>query len=275
MGAAGSVLDERDDESYPSWPVREESPTKKSAKPDPTGRPTFTVSLGFWPGKKVDLPDTFKLRIGYESLDFLKADEPKPLIQFPFQNIICWGSSRQNFQFKVYDFESSDSPRKENGILISLKTNQGRMIEDTTMSTVKSLMEDMQKRAISKQEFQTLLSELFIDEEQLKEDWLSTIDQFSAGDRKFLAKQGMELLIKVGALVPFEKFDLACLLYDRIINKNSFQLLVNTFPDERERSNLIHRLKLSDEFVVHDCALLPEKSEIQQRKTQLQTTAGT
>ena len=46
-------------------------------------------------------------------------------------------------------------------------------------------------------------------------------------------------------LAPFEKFDLACLLYDRILNKDSYQLIINVFPDATERENLIHRLKLN------------------------------
>jgi hypothetical protein len=192
------------------------------------------IALGFWPGRTIELPDYFKLRVSYESLDFLRSEDDTPLIQFPFQNIICWGSSRQNFQFKVFDFENADVD-KETGILISLKTTQGRHMEDATMSTVQKLMVDITARAISKPEFQALQWTIFDDNQQLKEDWLQTIDQFTTGGRLFLAKQGMELLIKIGALAPFEKFDLACLLYERIINKNSFQLLVNTFQVYRRR----------------------------------------
>lgn len=219
--------------------------------------PTFQVGLGFWPGKKIELPERFKLRVSYESLDFVREDE-SPLIQFPYQNIICWGSSRQNFQFKVFDFESPDDD-KNNGILISLKTTQGRLIEDATMATVQKLIVDINHRAISKEEFSALQNTLFDENGNLIDGWISIIDQFTAGQRLFLAKQGMELLIRIGNLAPFEKFDLACLLYDRIINKDSFQLLVNTFPDEQERDNLIHRLKL-DKNLVKNCVILPEKS---------------
>ncbi len=132
------------------------------------------------------------------------------------------------------------------------------------MSTVQKLMVDINQRAISKQEFSSLLTALYDETgETLRENWLQTVDQFTTGGRLFLAKQGMELLMRIGNLAPFEKFDLACLLYERIINKDSFQLLVNTFEDPQERENLIHRLKLnknsSKKEVVANCLILPEK----------------
>jgi hypothetical protein len=238
---------------------RQASELTKANSVSVEGYPTFDVALGFWPGKTITLPDYFRLRVSYESLDFIKMEDDSPLIQFPFQNIICWGSSRQNFQFKVFDFENTDVEKKDMGILISLKSTQGRLIEDATMSTVQKLMVDMNQYAISKVEFAALQGALF-DEENLREDWKTTILQFTTGGRRFLAKQGMELLIRVGNVAPFEKFDLACVLYENIINKDSFQLLVNTFPDELERENLIHRLKLHSE-VVKNCTILPEKSE--------------
>jgi len=264
MGAGASVAEERNDILGSPVPPKRRTLNEKdeATTPQVTERtyPTFDVSLGFWPGKTVILPDHFKLRIAYESLDFIRADDDTPLIQFPFQNIICWGSSRQNFQFKVFNFEDVDPERKDNGILISLKSTQGRMIEDTTMATVQKLMVDINQRAISKQEFAILQNTLFDENQSLRDDWMTIINQFTTGGRCFLAKQGMELLIHIGNVAPFEKFDLACLLYERIINKDSFQLLVNTFPDEQERDNLIHRLKLNKD-IVKNCTILPEKAE--------------
>ena len=51
---------------------------------------------------------------------------------------------------------------------------------------------------------------------------------------------------------------MACLLYERVLNKDSYQLIINVFPDKEDRDNLIHRLKLKpseNQFVV-DCNLL-------------------
>ena len=270
MGAAASVLlnDNSEHSSQFATPTRNRSlegaalTTSNGTKGVNGDYPTFTVALGFWPGKAVELPEYFKLRVSYESLDFIRSEDDTPLIQFPFQNIICWGSSRQNFQFKVFDFSNTEATGADDGgILISLKSTQGRLIEDATMSTVQKLMLDINQRAISKVEFVALQSTIFDENNQLRDDWLTVINQFTATGRLFLAKQGMELLIKIGNIAPFEKFDLACLLYERIINKDSFQLLVNTFPDEQERDNLIHRLKLN-KGIVKNCVILPEKSEI-------------
>jgi len=262
MGAGASIAEDKGDHPASPSPQKRNNASSNQSTSQVGDRsyPTFDVSLGFWPGNTVTLPDRFKLRIAYESLDFIRADDESPLIQFPFQNIICWGSSRQNFQFKVFNFEDVDPEKKDNGILISLKSSQGRLIEDTTMATVQRLMVDINQRAISKQEFAILQNNLFDENQNLREDWMTIINQFTTGGRCFLAKQGMELLIHIGNVAPFEKFDLACLLYERIINKDSFQLLVNTFPDEQERDNLIHRLKL-DKDMVKNCTILPEKAE--------------
>jgi hypothetical protein len=74
----------------------------------------------------------------------------------------------------------------------------------------------------------------------------------------------MDLMLLIGPLAPFEKVDLACLLYQRILTTESFQLVVNTFHDKEERENLIHRLGIknvsgaSSEFdLVTDCMILP------------------
>lgn len=73
----------------------------------------------------------------------------------------------------------------------------------------------------------------------------------------------MDLMLLIGPLAPFEKVDLACLLYQRILTTESFQLVVNTFQDKEERENLIHRLgikntNVSSEFdLVTDCKILP------------------
>jgi hypothetical protein len=261
MGAAGSVLDE---ESMAGPPVRNNNNQANINRPRPTGDlshcPSFLVNLGFWAGNVIVLPDQFKLRISFESLDFVRTDDDTPLVQFPYQNIICWGSSPQNFQFKVFDFEKSDAQKRDSGMLISLRTNQGKAIEDATMSSVQKLMVDM-GQAISKPEFQVLLTNLFDEGGHLKEDWMPIVDQFTSSGRKFLAKQGMELLHKIGSQAPFEKFELACLIFDRMVNKNSVQLLINTFDDPQDRDNLIHRLHLNKgdkRLVVNNCAMLPE-----------------
>lgn len=240
MGVAGSILDDE-----LSSPRQGKCRSPKGAASSSSSCPCFPVSLGFWPDSKVSLPSSFYLRIAYESLDFVDMDKTTPLVQFPFQNILCWGSSPQNFQFKVFDLDSVDDDKPGGGVLITLKTSQGKMIEDVTMSNVKQLMLDIKQRAISDGEFGILLATILDADNSLREDWLSIIDQFTSSGRLFLAKQGMELLLRIGQQAPFEKFDLVCMIYDRMLNKNSIQLLVNTFEDPQERENLSHRLKVS------------------------------
>eukprot|EP01032_Pedospumella_encystans_P028912 gene28912-32651_t len=94
MGAGASITEDKGvNPASPSPQKRNNSSNQSSSQVGDRSYPTFDVSLGFWPGNTVTLPDRFKLRIAYESLDFIRSDDESPLIQFPFQNIICWGSS--------------------------------------------------------------------------------------------------------------------------------------------------------------------------------------
>ena len=76
-------------------------------------------------------------------------------------------------------------------MLYSIRTGQGKLIEDTIMSTVQKLMSDMNTRAVTKEEFQTLKNILFNDQGELIEDWLNVINQFTMNGRYLLAKQGL------------------------------------------------------------------------------------
>lgn len=241
MGAAGSVRTGVDDKTQ--W---ENHPKD------------YVVSLVSSEGFRIsrELPQKFILHINYESIDFLNTETKTAIMQFPFQNIICWGSNSKVFRFNVFDYENTG---KED-ISIILNTAYGSMIEDVTMGTVRQLMDDMEKKSISKEEFQELTSMLIDDKTNtLKEGWMKKINQFSSG-RAFLAKQCMDLIAFIAPLAPFEKFDLACLLYTRVLSKDSFQLVVNSFEDEIERDNLLHRLGLDKEGsnnMVTNCKMLP------------------
>ena len=76
----------------------------------------------------------------------------------PFQQIVCWGSSLTMFRFHLMDTVSIDEKKKD--ILVTLRTKRGdgKIIESTLMSSVRSLMTDMEKKAVSKEEFSSLLA---------------------------------------------------------------------------------------------------------------------
>lgn len=203
------------------------------------------------------IPDEFFIRLSYESLDLLHTNTLLPIIQFPYQSIICWGSSAKIFQFNAFPTTLNSNKLKET-IKIIVNTTVGKDIDVMTMSKIRALMSDMESRAVSKDEFITLKRLIMLNQYELVEDWYKIVDQFSSTGRMFLAKQGMELMQIVAPLAPFEKHDLALLLYNRILNKESYQLIINVFPDKVDRDNLIHRLclKPSEQIYTSDCDLL-------------------
>ena len=60
-----------------------------------------------------------------------------------------------------------------------------------------------------------------------------------------LGKQGIDLMMILGTRLPFEKFEIASVIYSKMLHKSSFQLVINTFDDIRDRENLIHLLNTS------------------------------
>lgn len=259
MGAGGSVLD--DEKFFQGPPSKGQGSPVRKTNPQENA-PEFVVHLSRWPGCTITLPESFILRLSSESLDFVSSETGLPLVQFPFQNIICWGQSTRSFQFKIFDLTKANPQERDNGVLIELRTTQGKVIADTTMAIVRKLMATMDSTAITKEEFQSLLGNIFDAENKLQDNWMETINQFTSSGRQFLAKQGMELLMRVGDQAPFEKVELACLIYERMANKNSFQLIINTFEDSVERDNLIHRVRsLSKQAptLVANCTILPER----------------
>ena len=126
----------------------------------------------------------------------------------------------------------------------SFQTNINYHYRPINLKLFFSLMADMEKSALSEIDFQTLLS-FILPDGKLNEKWMGTIEQVCMG-RLFVAKQCIELLQIIGDSAPFEKNELAAFLYENCINKDSFQLVINSFSDSKEeRENLIHRLSLN------------------------------
>ena len=104
-------------------------------------------------------------------------------------------------------------------------------------------MADMEKQAVSKDDFKALVTSLHELEAGCPE-WMDMVKQFCEG-RVYIANQGSKLLQELGPECEFEKIELACFLYGHILNKDSFQLLLNEFGDSEARENVLHRLGIA------------------------------
>lgn len=188
------------------------------------------------------------LRIAYESLVLL--DQRKvPQLHFPYQAIICWGSTKSIFQFRL--FGSYFQRPAEQYIVVTLRTRLGAEVQQKVLRHVRALMVDMKHAAVHKEDFNAFSTML---QQQLRtgvdaSSIMETISQFTEG-RTLLAKQAVELLAVVGADHPFERVELCCALYEKILTKDSFQLLLNQFRDTMDRENIIHRLGLATSDVI-------------------------
>jgi hypothetical protein len=186
------------------------------------------------------LPDTeIIVKIAKESLDLLTVDQV-PLLLFPFQNIISWGSCSRTFSLLISN-KDPDFDRKDYKLVLT--TSRGKEIEDILLKVVFHLMDDMKKATtVTKEEFSSICKELFDENNCLREDFLSILKKFAVS-RSFIAKQAIDIMNLVSPHAPFERVECALFFYTNIINKDSFQLVLNTFEDESERENLLLRIK--------------------------------
>jgi hypothetical protein len=184
------------------------------------------------------------LRITNEALVLVHPQHQKPLTHYPYHTIMCWGHSNKTFQFRIFK-EGSDPDTLRFG------TDKGKELETVILSTVKSLMADMEAKAVGDVEFRTLLKS--IQGEPDSSMRMTTIKQFIS-THHFIARHGVELLRAV-APDTFDMIDIATFMHERIINKDSFQLLLNEFPSKEDRENVCHRLgiKLTNEAISVEC----------------------
>ena len=122
------------------------------------------------------------------------------------------------------------------------KNNQGKEIEKRIMEKAVDLMKDMQEEALTKEKFKELKALL---KEQDPDDWLRTIVQFCLG-KKLLAKQAVDLILMVGEREPFERIELALFVYEALLDKGGFQLVLNALEDQIDRENVLERLNLPE-----------------------------
>lgn len=103
--------------------------------------------------RDVKLNEKYILRVGYEALVLLKNDETKqPLTYFKYQDIISWGSTSKFFTFKMFG-TAIQNPAP---VSIVFATSKGKEIEKVTLSSVHALMGDMDRIAVSKNDFSAL-----------------------------------------------------------------------------------------------------------------------
>jgi len=114
----------------------------------------------------IDIPEEFFIRLSYESLDLLNSGTLVPIVQFPYQSIICWGSGNKIFQFNAFPTTLNSNKSKET-IKIVVNTPQGKDIDVMTMAKIRSLMADMESTAVSKEEFLTLTRLIMISQYDL------------------------------------------------------------------------------------------------------------
>ena len=158
------------------------------------------------------LPPQFYLKLSNESLDFIDVDTKLAILNFPYQHILCWGSSSETFKFTVEgqeeieeeehhpeekgkeqegggdglaetetELESREvlpSPKKKRLNIytykIVVKTHQGSTIERVVMKTVRALMAVMEKSIVVPTEF-AKLKDLLIVDKKLEQDWMNTL----------------------------------------------------------------------------------------------------
>lgn len=72
---------------------------------------------------------------------------------------------------------------------------------------------------------------------------LSTLRQVAVSNR-FDVKQGVAVVKAISKLSPFDMVESAIVMYESLINVDSFPLVLECFPDQADRDNICHRLQI-------------------------------
>ena len=206
------------------------------------------------------LPDMITLRIGVESLHVCDVEASTVLLTIPYYAILCWGYTPSTFQWKVFKkfnpkaSESAHSsttptateltPSVEDVDTFVVITHQGVQIEAEVMATVRKLMTEMECKGIDDAEFSTFVKTLKSLTEEESDFGIQTIRQIAA-TRKFDARQALTLVNLIGDISPFDKLEAAIVLYEGVMNKESYLLVLNSFEDDGDRENICHRLGIA------------------------------
>ena len=114
---------------------------------------------------------------------------------------------------------------------------QGPAMEDEIMETVLHLMDNMKAVGVGKTEFHALLDALGSNPDTVLSD-VRTVSLTKAFD----AKQASTLVSRIGTISPFDQMEAAVMLYDALISKHSFNLVLDVFEEDADRDNVCHRL---------------------------------
>jgi len=206
--------------------------TNTANKPINDLGPEFTCSL-VTEIKGVDVKNVI-LRVGSESLSILDTSY-KPLKVFVYHQIISWGHNAKSFRWKFLVHG------KQHTYIVM--TDEGKTLEHLLLDNVKKLMKVMESKGIDNPAFDALLTEV-------KHKGVAAVRTQS---RAFTSHQAVQVLQSIEH--DFEKIETAAVIYDKLINKNSFQLVLNEFSNKADRENLCVRLHINfqENGITADC----------------------
>lgn len=194
----------------------------KANKPVNDLGPEFTCSL-VTEIEGVDVKNVI-LRVGSESLSVLDTSY-KPLKVFVYHEIISWGHNAKSFRWRFLVHG------KQHDYLVI--TEEGKTLEQLLLENVKKLMKVMESKGIDNPAFDALLSEV-------RHKGVAAVRTQS---RAFTSHQAVQILQSIEH--DFERIETAAAIYDKLINKNSFQLVLNQFSNKADRENLCVRLHIN------------------------------
>eukprot|EP00948_MAST-09A_sp_MAST-9A-sp1_P002935 g2935.t1 len=170
------------------------------------------------------------LGVSTEAIFFRNETVEGPTTYFPLHSILSWGFDDKCFKFRLLDKS-----------LNTAFTKMGKQIESKIMEAALKLKSQMNSVTIPAEALTILIEDIRNANET---SITSKIQKFSI-THKFSVNQAVQVLTAVFAKNdPFENVEVACALYERLLDKDSFQLILNMFVDQEERLNLTQRLQL-------------------------------
>ena len=201
--------------------------------------PTYVVSL---PDDKNTrrMPPEFLLRLEAEAVVFVDRETGERYHHYPYYTIMCWGHTSNTFQFRLYQPGTKVEP-------VAVKTKQGDEIERVILRVVKKLMRKMKQHGTTKEEFEQFMEVITKGEDCIADPELAIhrVQTFMEG-HSITVNQARDIMEQVPFPSSFEKILVAEKVYESMMNKDAFQMIIHCFDDYHDRLNLCHKLKLDE-----------------------------
>lgn len=203
------------------------------------------------------LPPSFILKLCAECVEILEKKSKHLLCNIIYTDIESWTKSPGHFTLNLPAAVLGTTTVSK--ITVELSDAQCKTLQTTILQKINLLMDRMKEEGYTINDFAPVLATLLEENKILKSDWIDLLGT----EKKLTSFQALSVYKHLQSDYDFDRMDSICHLYSLLLNKSTFQILVNALDSAEERENVLHRLNLlKSTGLTRDASNLSSRSPI-------------